>query len=74
MLVYKLTNDERQAFEILSTSCSNILMVVCDMGGDFGCVVIYADLIDSKYTDYRALLGETLDSNCIVEGSFECPT
>lgn len=67
MQVYKLTSEERQAFEALSASRTNVLMVVCDLGGEIGCAVVYADLIDPVYAGYRVLLGDNLDMKRIVE-------
>ena len=42
--------------------------------GEDGCVIIYTDLNNPIYAGYRALLGENLDIDRIIEGSFECPT
>jgi len=67
MIVYKLTAEERAAIEALSASLANVLLIVCDLGGEVGCVVTYADLISEQYADYRALLSETLDPERIVD-------
>ena len=67
MQVYKLTTGEREAIEALNTRRSNTLMIACDLGGEIGCVVSSADLDESIYADYRALVGETLDDKRLVE-------
>lgn len=69
MQVYKLTDNERQAIETLNAQRSNVLMIVCDYGVGIGCGVVYADLAEAPYAEYRALLGVTLDSMRIVEWS-----
>lgn len=71
MQVYKLTPTERQAIESLSASRSDVLMIVCDVGGEIGCVVVHADIDDPTYADFRELFGETLDAERIVEWDAE---
>lgn len=65
MQVYKLTNDERLLIEATAVVASTVL-VICDYGGEVGCVVNYVDLIDSLYANYFALL-TPLDEDRIVE-------
>ena len=67
MQVYKLTSAERTVIEALSASRSNVLMIVCDFGGEIGCAIDHTDLSDPIYADYRVLLGETLDTERVVE-------
>lgn len=67
MQIYKLTAAERQAIEALNTERSNVLMVVCDLGGEIGCAVNSVDLDNPIYADYRALIGEILDTERFVE-------
>jgi hypothetical protein len=67
MIIYKLTVEERAAIEALSALRTNILLIVCDLGGETGCAVVYADLISELYADYRTLLSETLDPERIVD-------
>ena len=69
MQIYKLTDSERSAIEALNARRLNVLMIVCDYGPEIGCGLVHDDLNKTCYADYRALLGETLDSERIAEWS-----
>jgi len=67
MFLYKLTDAERAAIEALNSSRLNVIMVVCDFGGEIGCAVVRDDLDKECFADYREVLGETLDVSRIVK-------
>ena len=66
MQVYKLTNIERLLCDALSVTKTQTILVVCDVGGNVGCMVEYSALLDPLYADYLAILSP-LDSERIVE-------
>ena len=74
MQIYKLTDSECVAVETLNAQRSNVLMIICDYGSEIGRGLVFGDLDKECYVDYRILLGETLDSERIVEWSESLPT
>lgn len=61
MKIYQLTNDERITVE-KAISTTNIILVVCDFGGDIGCAVDYDALTSEEFAIYLSLLSPLDDS------------
>ena len=65
MQVYQLTEDERSVISSVK-GAPNTILVVCDLGGDVGCVVDYDALVSEQYSEYLAAIAP-LDPDRIVD-------
>jgi len=65
MRIYQLTDAERGIIEN-TTGPRNVILVVCDFGGDIGCGVDYEALISEEFKLYHDAIAP-LDDNRIKE-------
>jgi hypothetical protein len=65
MQIYQLTDAERETIEH-TTGPRNVILVVCDYGGDIGCCVDYAALISEEFVLYHDAIAP-LDTSRIKE-------
>jgi hypothetical protein len=65
MEVYQLTDAERKIIES-TVGPRNVILVICDYGGDIGCAVDYNSLISEEFTLYLTAISP-LDNTRIKE-------
>jgi len=61
MSIYQLTDAERETIE-KTTGPRNVILVVCDFGGDIGCGVDYEALISEEFKPYHDAIAPLDDS------------
>ena len=65
MNIYQLTDSDREKIEH-TTGPRNVILVVCDYGGDIGCCVDYDSLTSEEFKPYYDAISP-LDASRIKE-------